>query len=273
MYLELRRRRWYALHDIPEDAQEALGRKRFVISLETADKATAARRAAPYAVRWRSEIERARTGKVDHVERDGRFWRKAFEDSPAEHHDMVREMMASEMQDRVDRAASRAGIVDHRDPDYEEATQTELTEVARIVDIATGKLVPLDEHLEEYLATLQNERKTVDMKRSTIKAFCETFKYVADVQRRPVQRWLNTFVLDGKKPATAQRSLSELRGYWAYLVSVEAAPEDVLPFEKLSIPKAGKIGASDERKPFAPPDVVRRLAIGRCSSRRMLRLT
>jgi site-specific recombinase XerD len=113
-------------------------------------------------------------------------------------------------------------------------------EAERFHAIATGKLVRLNEHLEEYLATLNNEAKTVDMKRSTITKFCDEFPYVADVQRKAVQRWVNAQATDGKKPATIECAMSEIRGYWAYLQSIEVVPENFLPFAKPSIPKAGK---------------------------------
>lgn len=39
--------------------------------------------------------------------------------------------------------------------------------------IATGKLERLDAHLEEYVAMLQNEAKSLDIKRSTIRKFTQ----------------------------------------------------------------------------------------------------
>ena len=38
MYLEQRYRKFYACHDMPEDAQKTLGRRRFVKSLNTEDQ-------------------------------------------------------------------------------------------------------------------------------------------------------------------------------------------------------------------------------------------
>src|ERR1700730_13012048 len=58
---------------------------------------------------------------------------------------------------------------------------------------------------------------------------------------------------DGKKVATLRRSLSELRGFWTYLQSIEAAPENSLPFDKLTVPKPPKNGSEEERAPSKPP--------------------
>ena len=256
MYLERRRRLWYAFHDVPDDVQAALGRKRFAQGLKTEDRKTAERRAAVLGVRWRSAIEQARTGSMDQVERDAMFWRQALRDAPDEHQRaLVLEFLGDETKDRIDLAAIKAGVTDPEDPSIDALPQTKDAE--RFYAIATGEMVRLDEHLEEYLATLSNETKTVDMKRSTIRRFCDAFRYVADVQRREVQRWINGLSQDGKKPATIQRTLSELRGYWSYLVSIDAALEDRSPFDKLTNPKPGKNGKADERRPFDPADVVK----------------
>jgi hypothetical protein len=211
MYLERRRRRWYALHDIPADVCQALGRgRRFVQILETEDRRAAERRAAILGVRWKSEIEQACTQSHDHVEPDALFWRKMLTDAHDGEREVILDLIATEARERIDRAAAKAGIVDDRDPEYEQLP--EYVEAERFHAIATGKLVCLNEHLEEYLPTLNNEAKTVDMKRSTITKFCEEFPYVADVQRKAVQRWVNGQATDGKKPATIQRAMSEMRG-------------------------------------------------------------
>jgi integrase len=258
LYLEQRRRRWYACHDIPANLQGTIGRRRFVQSLETEDRKTAQRRAAILAVRWLSEIEKARTGTPDHLEKDALYWRKVLEDIPEELKEVAEEAMVQELRATVDRAAAAAGIVDDSDPAYEELP--EFADIQRKIAIATGKLVRLDEHLEEYLATLSNEAKTVDMKRSSILKFCHEFPYIQDVKRKEVQRWVNKQGQEGKAIATIRRSLSELRGYWAYLVSIEAASENNMPFEKLAMPKASKKDRNGEdRKPFKPAEVVKLL--------------
>src|SRR5689334_1113787 len=109
MYLQLRRRRWYALHDIPADLHRNLGKPRFVESLETEDKAVAVRRAAVLEVRWRQAIQGARSGTKDHVVSDSEFWRKALEDAPQEQKGLVRDLIGDEAEERVMKAAKRKG--------------------------------------------------------------------------------------------------------------------------------------------------------------------
>src|SRR5262249_31403813 len=129
----------------------------------------------------------------------------------------------------------------------------------KLILLATGKLVKFDERLEEYLSTLRNERKTVDMKRSTIKKFCAEFTYVADVQRKAVQKWVNAQAQAEMAVSTIRRALSEVRGYWAYLVSLQEAPEESDPFDKLALPSGGKNSNQDKRKDFASAEVLRLL--------------
>jgi integrase len=151
-------------------------------------------------------------------------------------------------------AAIKSGILDYDAPRFDDLPAH--AEARRFVALATGAITRLDDHLEEYLRTLKNEAKTVDMKRSTIRKFCEAFPHTADVHRKQVQRWVNEAGEDGKALATIRRALSELRGYWAYLQALEVVPEDAQPFDKLALPKTGKAETGERREAFTPADVV-----------------
>lgn len=137
------------------------------------------------------------------------------------------------------------------------ASPEERAAVEKFKGVATGKLIELTEKLDEYLGTLagRNEEKSIAMKRSTITQFAGEFQYVADVQRRGVQGWVNRQGQAGKAAATIGRSLSEMRGYWKYLRSAELAPSGESPFDELSLPRAGKSSRQDQRKPFTPAEI------------------
>lgn len=257
MYLKLRHRQWWACHDIPKDVRGLLGHgARFAVPLKTEDKEVAKRRAAILEVRWRSEIEQARKGTRDHIERDAAYWRSVLRDTPEEHRDVVLDFISDETDSRIQHAMEKAGFSDYHQDGWQDLPEVE--EAYRFQAIATGRLVKLDEHVDEWVATLSNEAKTKDMKKATVLKFAETFPFVPDVQRKDVQRWINRMVQDeGKKAKTIRRILSEVRGYWAYLVSIEAAPEEALPFEKLTLPKESvKEAVRDERRAFTPAEVV-----------------
>lgn len=256
MYLQLRRRLWYALHEIPTDVRPVLGKPRFCRSLETENQKTAERRAAILEQRWKREIEQARGKAIDPLEDDARYWQRVLREAPEDEKPVILDMISDEAQEMVERAAERAGVTDWKDPAIYELAAHE--DAGRFYALATGKLTRMDEHLDEWLATLTNEAKSKDMKKSTVLKFAERFPYVQDVKRKDVQRWVNGLVQEeGKKAATVRRALSEVRGYWAYLMSIEIIPEDILPFEKLSLPKDGaKEAVRDERRAFTPEDVV-----------------
>jgi len=255
VFLERRRRVWYALHTVPPRLRKAIGKVRFVVSLGTEDEDTAKRRAAVIEAKWLSDIAKGRTGNGDHIDQDAEFWRKALEESPPEHRDMLRNQIADEAEERIQRAASRKGIVDERDPEYHLLPEHESAE--RFFAAATGQLVAFDAHLEEWLAHSNNVQKSKDMKASTVRAFTQDFPFIQDVKRKAVQGWVNRQAKGGKKAATISRALSELRGYWSYLTSIEAVQEDSLPLEKLSVPRpSSKDASEDTRQPFEAMEVV-----------------
>ena len=262
MYIERRRRKYFAFHTIPADVRHAFGGKvRLTAKLDTSDDKVARTRARLLEVKWRRLIEQARSQSTDAVERDAAFWRQLLADAPEHEKALVRDAIADEARERIERAGARLGIVDERDQRYAELP--EHADATRFHAIATGALVRVDERLDEYLASITGrvEAKSLDMQRSTIKKFAKEFHYISDVERKSVQQWINRLVQDhGKKPATIGRALSELRSFWRYLKSVEVVDDDSgnTPFHHLSLPANGsKRTKQDERKPFTPADMRR----------------
>src|SRR5205814_257331 len=100
----------------------------------------ALRRAAVFEVRWRSEIEQARTKSTDHVERDALFWRKLLLEAPNDHEKAtIRSIIGDTAQEMVEAAARRAGFIDVREPGFDELP--EHATAGRYIAIATSKLV------------------------------------------------------------------------------------------------------------------------------------
>lgn len=270
MYLQRRRRLWYALHDIPRNVQAAIGKPRFVKSLGTESKQEAQRRATVLEHQWRTEIELARRAKGDQAVADWealqwrQAWRAAKTDEVREH---LRDHIADLARDRADRAASKLGYVDEREAGYDDVSG--VIEAERFADVALGNLVRTNEHLEDFLATLSGAvgEKTIDMRRTTIRRFSTKFPSLADVVGKDVQQWADGLVAAGRARATVQRALSDVRGYWDYLKRIEVVPQDRKPLDGLRIKKASaKFVAANKRPAFAPPDVVRlyRAAQAKC---------
>lgn len=230
--------------------------RRVTQTLQTEDRKTAERRAAPLKAKWLAAIEQARKGSWDHVEQDAEFWRRTLLETPEEYREMTLEFIADEREARVQKAMERAGFTDHREDGAMELPEVE--DAYRFEAVATGRIVRFDAHLDEWIDTLSNEAKTKDMKKSSVQKFAESFPYISDVSGKAVQRWVNKLVADeAKKAKTIQRIASELRGYWSYLIALEVVPEDRLPFDKLKMPQESRRTAGDNAwTPFSPEDVV-----------------
>lgn len=264
MYVEKRGRKYYAIHTIPADVRHVFnGNIRFTTRLDTSNENVARTRARLLEIKWRRLIEQARSKSTDAVERDAEFWRELLANAPEHEKALVRDAIADEARERIDRAGARLGIVDERDPRYAELP--EHRDAQKLFDVATGKLVKLDANVEEFLSQVGNEAKTKDMKRSTIKRFCEQFPYSSDATKKAVQQWINKEATErGKKAKTITRVLSELRSYWSFLQRAEVVPEDFTPFEKLTVPRVStKVTKADEREAFSPADVVKLLKAAR----------
>ncbi len=81
-YLQKRRRRWYAVLEIPKSLRPRFhGKVRFVQSLETDSQTVAERRVMPVVVAWKKEIATARNEPVDD---DAAYWRRALRNAKTE---------------------------------------------------------------------------------------------------------------------------------------------------------------------------------------------
>lgn len=247
-YLQKRRLRWYAVLEIPEALRPAFGNKpRFVRSLETDSRTVAQRRAMPIVAGWQKEIAGARNDPHD----DAAFWARSLRLAKS---DKERESIIEE----IETAAWRIGAVNVEHvgtaPSGDPGAQ-------RFYAAATGALVKTTEHLDEWLTTSRASAKTQDMQKADVTRFAKEFPLVSDINRPDVRRWVTRLMNDGKaklSPATVQRILSALRGYWRYLQSISVAAEDAEPFNKLDVARQNQQAEPrTKRKPFEPASVLK----------------
>lgn len=243
-YLQKRRRRWYAVLEIPKDDRHHFptGRRdktgkpiykpRFVRSLETDSLKIAQRRVLYTIATWRAEIQRA---KRDDPSDDAAYWRRLLRGART---DKEREFVMAE----IDLTAWSLGYGNSNDPvavDYRKR--------------ATA--VGFTDYLEPWLAIWRvTERSQADARRM-IERFAEKFPSVWDVTRKGVKEWTGELIRGGLTSATAQRNLSILRTYWKYLQSIEVVGEDDNPLDKLHL----NVRTHQAREPFDPADVVKLL--------------
>ena len=82
-YLQKRRRRWYAIMEIPVALRTHFRKPRFVQSLESECRTVAERRVLPVVAGWKKEIAAARNEPVDD---DAAYWRRALRNARDEEH-------------------------------------------------------------------------------------------------------------------------------------------------------------------------------------------
>lgn len=261
-YLERRFQTWLAFHDVPVDVQAALGTKRFSRSLKTPDKAEAKRRKAILEAEWLALIQQARAagpaplawGPLSDVAAFAR--RRQYLLMSAQQQEADRALMVEEVYEAgglLETAASMHGIGDHSDPAWG-ALPLE-ADAKRYLAIAQGNIARTGDHVDEYIATLRLAPKTIDIKRMNLRRFTARFPLTEEVKRREVQRWLNDQLAEGKASKTLQRDLSDVRGYWRYLQSLQVVDEERDPLDKLTLARTAPTGP--KRQPFTADEVVR----------------
>lgn len=247
-FLQKRRRRWYAVMEIPTALRAHFpDRPRFVKSLETESETEAARKVHAVLAGWQAQFDRACSGAAEPAAWDAQSFRRALRDATTD-------TQRSEIYEQIHAAADEIGALN-----VEHVGQGTSTDpVARqFYAEATGALVPTVEHLEEWLTTSHSAAKTKDMHRSDVKRLAAKFPLLSQVQRPVVRRWVTGLMNeDGLAPKTVQRILSALRGYWRYLQSIKVVAETEEPFSKLEVARQNKRAApSTVRQPFEPGDV------------------
>ncbi len=257
-YLEKRRRRWYAVLEIPKSKREHFKDKaRFVKSLGTEDLRVARSEVWRVVDAWKRMLEPEYEWGND-VYGDPRYdptlWARDLKEAKASGDEKRVQLLLEEIDaEAYDIGATnvpQVGMAPTSDP-----------EAARYYFTATGQIVKITEHLDEWLSTSQVTAKTKDMQRSDVERFAARFPEVDDVHRPEVRRWITQLMNDdGLTPKTVQRILSALRGYWRYLQSIGAADEEHEPFSRLDVARQIKRTAPrSKRQPFEPADVLKLL--------------
>ncbi len=188
-HIEQRRQGWYAVLNVPADAQRKVGRKRFRVSLKTRDISVAGRRAAPLIAQWKGEIAAAR-GEVA-AKDDARYWRDALRRAKDD-------QQRAAIMEQIDMVAWDIGAINVENIGDKPSSDPE---ARRFYAEATGARMPTTEHLDEWIGSLQVKDKTAKMRRSTIGKLGAKFPMLNDISRKEVRRWV-TDLMTELKPAT-----------------------------------------------------------------------
>ena len=202
LWLQKRRRRWYAVMEIPKALRVRFGRPRFVVSLETESLTVAERRVLPIVAKWKESIERAKLAKGGplNLADEVADWRQYSDDykkqgKSQEEIDDIMFSVASDMHD--------------------EGKPTD------VYDVVTGDKLLLVEYVETFISTQTKnlQQKSIDMKKSDIMRFLKKFTYAQDATKRAVMLWVEE-ELRGRQilsEATCRRIVGNIHTYWAYL--------------------------------------------------------
>lgn len=213
MYLEKRRRLYYAVHDIPPALRECFGGKRKLIaSLHTADPETARLEGAKKEAEWR------------HV---------------------IKEMRA--------RLKAAGGGIANADGFAEIRVQLSLEAdplPAYVPPPPEAEPMRFDQWADDWAATqIGKAAKSIHMAKATIRKFSDVLLLDA-ISRSAAQRWVDDQIKAGVATATIRRSLSELRAYWKYLQAHAHVSNDQMPFERLALAR-GEAARRDAFPPAA----------------------
>lgn len=175
MPIERRYHTWFAYLDVPVDVRTKLGRRVFRETLDTDSRAVALRRSAPKIAKWKQIIEKAR-GQPNAD--DATFWRDSLRRARTE--DERRTVL-----DQIDMVAWNIGA------ENVENVGDDATRDPAAADFhakATGAVVATDEHLDEWIKSLQVKAKTAHMRRSAVNLLAAKFPTLREITRPEVRR-------------------------------------------------------------------------------------
>ena len=234
-YLEKRRRTWYAVLDVPEKLKAEVGKGRLVKSLGTQSQSEAERLVLPVVAKWKADFEALRLGSNAPLEVLARQWREDIEGASVAKREVYDEVLQDHLEEIHERSPAQAETV------------------AKIVRQET---VALQEHLEEWLSTLTDQPKTVDMKRAAVERLMAEFQYTHQINRKSMQRWAHNLQAE-LATASVQKEVSFCKGYWNYLYKAGHLDREDQPFhEVVELRARSKKPKSALRQPFTPQAVV-----------------
>lgn len=207
--LDLRGQTWWFKRAIPADCRKRFGgRTAHLVNLQTSDIRVAKRR--------RDQLEAETTEYFELIRQGG----AAQEVSPREWGLRYREVLTDPATDRGD-----GGPDDYSDYDAARDAAEARAETYRgrdrseFEDALHGR-VPVEQHLDSYLASTSIAPKTKNERRGLVMRlanWCATEGLkLPDVDRREAGRYVDG-AIQPMHPRTAKKHVTALRGYWEYL--------------------------------------------------------
>ncbi|MQM39663.1 Tyrosine recombinase XerC [wastewater metagenome] len=203
-YLQQRRRRWYAVLEIPKELRDHFGKPRFVISLKTDSLKQAQRLVGAVVSRCKTEIEAARRALNEGNEDE--LILTTLPRHIAEAEDRGDDTSAYEMRSWAKEYA-QTQIAERLGPDA----------AREWLDRLYGRKVEIIRASEDWLGERQPPPKTEIQHRQALKLLTERHRFVEDLDRKTAASFVREVLRPGRKPATVARMLSTYSQLWKWL--------------------------------------------------------
>jgi|TARA_B110000908_G_C10213867_1_gene431705 integrase len=212
-YLQKRRRRWYAVMEVPKPLRSKIGRPRYFQSLNTESLSVAEARVLPIVVNWKKEIALANGEEL--FGSDTELMNNIIEVRKDEKRLKDEGYNDSDIKYIHDDIALSARSWDEELGEF----VTDNEDLVQAISVVHGVKFLLIEHLDSYLSSLKVTPKSNDSYRFDIIRFLNRFKYADDVNEQDLNAWINVTLGEdeGLSVSTQKRIISSCRGYWKYL--------------------------------------------------------
>lgn len=261
-YLEQRRRLWYAVLDVPKPLRQAIGKRRFVQSLETDSLHEAESVVQPIIHGWKLEISGARglspppqltklqgglsSPQLSKLQSNLAMVRGYAKGLKAEGLS-IDEIKYQQWGVAVDVAQGPDNMGEGGDGGA----------LLEAVKVAHGDKLLLVEHIEGFISSLGNTSKTNDIMRTNLHRFTKRFTFPEDATRSKVIDWVGKELGDKLNLSlpTKRRVISNCSGFWDYLERVEGLTLEP-PFTKVlpTTSKKTKASVRGKRRAIRPTD-------------------
>jgi integrase len=204
-HAETRRKRWYAVLDVPAEVRHIIGTGRLIQSTKTGDPTEAARRVSVLLAKWKADIAKAR-GQLPTA-------RDTFWDSVPADHRRARETEG-------DDEGAAVGVVE--DIIRAEAAKIADPEEASLrYRIATGQaaqrvaLGPLVTAWKGSITKLA--KKTQDQAGRDVQRMADHFQHLDALTPQKVKEWTDKQLAAGATASSFERIGNGCRSFWSYL--------------------------------------------------------
>ena len=146
---------------------------------------------------------------------------------------------------RPRRPCSGAGGYHRRQGPTLQRTAAELAREQRLVALATGKLVPCSTTQRDFLGHLKDTSQTIQGSATVLEIASVIMLQDITVRSSTVAHWAGQQWPEGRHPQ--EEACRGSLPYWTYLVGIQEVPEDLQPFDKVTIPQT-TAGHSEDRQ-------------------------